>query len=90
MNNGYHQMLHTEMLYKLVRRVFNIKCSHLNLDSEYMSYFTLQNVKFEAEIKTHASHDPRGESTLKEIIIRVTNTKTKKVWHCIACLVSYS
>lgn len=41
--------------------------------------FLFQNTKFEAVVKSEASHDPRGTATGKEVIIKVTNTHTKKV-----------
>ena len=39
----------------------------------------LQNVKFEPIVKSEASHDPSGKSTGKEVIVRVTNTVSRKV-----------
>lgn len=38
-----------------------------------------QHVVFDAEVKSEASHDPRGEATGKEVIIKVTNKKIHKV-----------
>ena len=39
----------------------------------------LQGVKFEAEIKTSASHDSMQNQGGKEVIIQVTNEKIRKV-----------
>ncbi|XP_069117737.1 kinesin-like protein KIF28P isoform X2 [Argopecten irradians] len=39
-----------------------------------------KNVRFDAEIKSEASHDPTGKATGREVIVRVTDTKTKKIW----------
>jgi hypothetical protein len=38
-----------------------------------------QHVVFETEVKSEASHDPRGLATGKEVIIKVTNKKIHKV-----------
>lgn len=38
-----------------------------------------QHVVFDAEVKSEASHDPRGLATGKEVIIKVTNKKILKV-----------
>jgi hypothetical protein len=38
-----------------------------------------QHVVFDAEVKSEASHDPRGLATGKEVIIKVTNKKIHKV-----------
>ncbi|XP_041350719.1 kinesin-like protein KIF28P [Gigantopelta aegis] len=39
-----------------------------------------KKVRFELEIKSHASHDTSAKAKEKEIIVRVTNMNTKKVW----------
>ncbi|KAJ8308377.1 hypothetical protein KUTeg_013251 [Tegillarca granosa] len=50
--------------------------SEANAISEELKKF----VHFEAEIKSDASHNASGISNNKEVIIRVINTKTNKVW----------
>ncbi|XP_076100625.1 kinesin-like protein KIF28 isoform X4 [Mytilus galloprovincialis] len=39
-----------------------------------------KNVILDAEVKSEASHDPKGQATGKDVIIKVTNKKTNKVW----------
>lgn len=39
-----------------------------------------RNTKFEAIVKSEASHDPKGKAQGKEIIVKVTNTSSRKVW----------
>lgn len=39
----------------------------------------IQYTKFEAVVRSEASHDPKGTATGKDVIIKVTNNKTKKV-----------
>ncbi|XP_033735609.1 kinesin-like protein KIF28P isoform X3 [Pecten maximus] len=50
--------------------------SEANAISEELS----KTVHFDAEIKSDASHDPMGKATGREVIVRVTDTKTKKIW----------
>ncbi|XP_060068434.1 kinesin-like protein KIF28P [Ylistrum balloti] len=50
--------------------------SEANAISEELS----KAVHFDAEIKSDASHDPLGKAAGREVIVKVTNTKTKKIW----------
>ncbi|ESO83558.1 hypothetical protein LOTGIDRAFT_169252, partial [Lottia gigantea] len=47
-----------------------------NAISEEMNKY----VKFEAEVKNFASHETSAKTTEKEVVVKVTNTLTKKVW----------
>ncbi|CAG2249088.1 unnamed protein product [Mytilus edulis] len=38
-----------------------------------------KNVILDAEVKSEASHDPKGQATGKDVIIKVTNKKTNKL-----------
>ena len=46
---------------------------------ECLRVLFFQNVKFEPIVKSDASHDPKGKSTGKEVIVRVTNIVSRKV-----------
>ncbi|OWF38390.1 Kinesin-like protein KLP6 [Mizuhopecten yessoensis] len=50
--------------------------SEANAISEELS----KTAHFDAEIKSEASHDPMGKASGREVIVRVTDTKTKKIW----------
>ncbi|XP_046369590.2 kinesin-like protein KIF28P isoform X1 [Haliotis rufescens] len=39
-----------------------------------------KKLKFEPEVKSQSSHDTKAKAKEKEIIVRVTNVQTKKVW----------
>ncbi|XP_050405735.1 kinesin-like protein KIF28P [Patella vulgata] len=39
-----------------------------------------KHVKFEAEVKSSASHETTAKSKDKEVLVKVTNTLTRKVW----------
>ncbi|XP_067680722.1 kinesin-like protein KIF28P isoform X1 [Haliotis asinina] len=39
-----------------------------------------KKLKFESEVKSQSSHDTKAKAKEKEIIVRVTNVLTKKVW----------
>ncbi|XP_045187417.2 kinesin-like protein KIF28 isoform X2 [Mercenaria mercenaria] len=52
------------------------KLAEANAISEELKRYT----KFEAVVRSEASHDPKGTAAGKEVIIKVTNNQTKKVW----------
>ncbi|XP_052768758.1 kinesin-like protein KIF28P isoform X2 [Mya arenaria] len=52
------------------------KIAEANAVSEELKRFT----KFEPLVRSESSHDPKGTAPGKEVMVKVTNNKTKKVW----------
>ncbi|XP_052222139.1 kinesin-like protein KIF28P isoform X2 [Dreissena polymorpha] len=52
------------------------KIAEANAISDELKRFT----KFEPIVRSESCHDPKGTAPGKEVIVRVLNTKTKKVW----------
>ncbi|KAK3092350.1 hypothetical protein FSP39_001728 [Pinctada imbricata] len=79
--------LHSQGVYES-----NDNLNHMRVFQEYMDLIPQiseanaiseelkKGIKFEPEIKSQASHDAKVTTSNKEVIIRVSNPNTKKVW----------